>query len=61
MTFAAEKGNDAAVYGYDAWENICYPADIDRTTGAWETTLEPLQSRILIFDATAKAAEIVTV
>lgn len=58
VTFAAEKENDAAVYGYDAWENICYPADIDRTTGAWEIALEPLQSRILIFDATAKAAEI---
>ena len=60
VTFAAEKENDAAVYGYDAWENICYPADIDRTTGAWEIALEPLQSRMVIFDATAKAADIGT-
>lgn len=58
VAFAAEKETEAAVYGYDAWENICYPVDIDRAAGAWETTLEPLQSRILIFDATAKAAEI---
>ena len=60
MTFAAEKENDAAVYGYDAWENICYPSDIDRTTAAWEIALEPLQSRMVIFDATAKAADIGT-
>ena len=58
VTFAAEKGTGNAVYGYDAWENICYPVDIDRASGAWETTLEPLQSRILIFDATAEAEEV---
>ena len=60
VAFAAEKETEAAVYGYDAWENICYPVDIDRTTGAWEIALEPLQSRMVIFDATAKAADIGT-